>query len=89
MRSGMHMSKLGIDIQENVSLEGVYSTAHGSPYDRGSADSYYRRGYNPHYYPAGTYKGKRVEMHEMTPQEIVAYTKGYNDNEEDGNFKEW
>jgi len=27
---------------------------HGGPYDRGSADSYYQRGYNPHYYKGDT-----------------------------------
>ena len=25
----------------------------------------------------------------MTPAEITAYTKGYNDNEEAGDFKDW
>jgi len=28
-------------------------------------------------------------MKDMTPAEITAYTKGYNDNEEEGHFKEW
>lgn len=59
---------------------------HGSPEDRGSADRYYGRPYNPHYYPEGTYKGTRVTMESLTPQEIVDYTRGYN-NEEDR--KDW
>lgn len=67
----------------------VYPTHNGSPYDRGGADSYYRRPFNPHYWPQGTYKGTVVEMKDMTPQEIVAYTKGFNDNEEADNFKDW
>ena len=29
----------------------------GSPRDRGSADRYYGRPYDPHYYPYGTGKG--------------------------------
>jgi len=62
---------------------------HGGPYDRGSADSYYRRGFNPHYYTGATYMSDRVELADMTPEEITAYTKGYNDNEDDGNFKDW
>jgi hypothetical protein len=28
-------------------------------------------------------------MKDMSPEEIVAYTKGYNENEDDGNFKDW
>ena len=67
----------------------VFETRHGSPYDRGSADSYYRRGYNPHYYLGDTGNSPRVTLKDMTPDEIVAYTAGYNDNEDEGNFKEW
>ena len=70
-------------------LDGGYDKAHGMPYDRGSADSYYRREFDPHYWPEGTNHGIRVEMRDMTPAEITAYTKGYNDNEAEGNFKEW
>lgn len=62
---------------------------HGGPYDRGSADSYYRRGCNPHYYKGGTYQTDRVEKDDMTPEEIAEYMQGYDDNEADGNFKEW
>jgi hypothetical protein len=53
------------------------------------ADSYYRRGYNPHYYLGNTGTSERVCLKDMTPDEIVAYTAGYNDNEDDYNFKEW
>ena len=28
-------------------------------------------------------------MADMTPEEIVAYTKGFNDNEDAGDFKDW
>ena len=66
-----------------------YDERHGGPYDRGSADSYYGRGFDPHYYEGSTYQSERVEMADMTVEEIVAYTKGYNDNEADGNFKDW
>ena len=64
-----------------------YDKRHGGPYDRGSADRYYRRGYNPHYYVGATYQSDVVELEKMTPEEIAAYTRGYNDNEESGNFK--
>lgn len=58
-----------------------YDKRHGGPYDRGSADSYYQRGYNPHYFVGDTYNSERVEMEDMTPQQITEYTKGYSDNE--------
>ena len=31
----------------------------------------------------------KIEMADMTPEEIVAYTAGYRDNEEAGDLKEW
>ena len=67
----------------------TYDKRHGGPYDRGSADSYYRRGFNPHYFVEGTYKSPCIKMEDMIPKEIVDYTKGFNDNEEDGNHKDW
>ena len=59
---------------------------HGSPMDLGSADRYYGRPYNPHWYPEGTGKGSRIELRDMSADEIVAYTKGYNEEE---NRKDW
>jgi len=55
---------------------------HGSPEDRGSADRYYGRDFDPHYWPDGTGHGTRVEMCDMTPSEIVDYTRGYNEEED-------
>lgn len=81
--------QLGIDIQQQVDSVMEIDKRHGGPYDRGSADSYYQRGYNPHYFVGGTYQSVKIEMHDMTPEEIVAYTKGYNENEESGCFKEY
>ena len=54
-----------------VSYDGTneMSTVNGSPYDRGGADSYYRRKFDPHYYVFGTGKGTRTEMKDMTPEE--------------------
>lgn len=62
---------------------------HGSLYDRGGADSYYRRGRNPHWYPNGTYKEPRIGRNSLTPEEIAEYLQGYRDNEESGCHKEW
>ena len=60
---------------------------HGSPYDRGAADYYYWREFDPHYYPDGTYKGKRVDLtNGMTDEQVEEYRKGY---EETTARKDW
>lgn len=66
-----------------------YDERHGGPYDRGSADSYYGRPFNPHFYAGATYSSPRIDLAAMTAEEIVAYTAGYNDNERFGDKKEW
>lgn len=59
---------------------------HGGPYDRGSADRYYRRGYHPHYYTGATYSTPRIEKENMTEEEIAAYKRGY---DEELGEKDW
>ena len=66
-----------------------YDTRHGSPYDRGSADAWYRRSFNPHYFVGDSYSSPRVEMEQMTAVEITAYATGYRHGEEAGDHKEW
>jgi len=66
-----------------------YDKRHGGAYDRGSADSYYRRAFAPHYYTGGTGMSRRVEQAEMTAKEIAAYTAGFEENEELGHFKDY
>lgn len=66
-----------------------YDERHGGAYDRGAADSYYRRGYRPHYFKGGTYMSEEVTEEQMTPEEIAAYKAGYDDNEAEGSFKDW
>ena len=56
---------------------------HGSPYDRGSADSYYGRNPRPHYFIGATYSSKRFTLEEMSENEVREYWRGYDDNEED------
>ena len=63
----------------------VPNSGHGSPYDRGGADSYYQRSPSPHLYRDGF----RVLRDEMTPDEIKEYFKGYRENEEAQCFKDW
>ena len=66
-----------------------YDQRHGGPFDRGSADSYYGRSYNPHYYEGATAQSQRVELADMTAEEITAYTAGYNWNEQWGDKKNY
>jgi len=62
---------------------------HGGPYDRGSADSYYRRPRRPHFFTDATYQSDEIEERFMTKQQIAEYNLGYDDNESSGNFKDW
>lgn len=55
------------------------SKRHGGPYDRGSADRYYGRAFDPHKYGAGTYASERIAL--TDPAEIEAYTRGYDEEE--------
>lgn len=66
-----------------------YDNRHGGPFDRGSADSYYRRGQSPHYYKAGTATSEKVEAKDMTEDELEAYLAGYAENELFADFKEY
>ena len=67
----------------------LYDQRHGGPFDRGAADSYYHRVYNPHYYKGDTAMSEMVSLADMTAEEITAYTAGYNYNERYGDKKEW
>jgi len=66
-----------------------YDDRHGGPYDRGGADSYYRRGFNPHYYTGDSIKSTEIPAALMTNNEREAYRAGYEENESIGNHKEW
>jgi len=59
--------------------------AHGSPFDRGSADSWYRRQPIPHY----MINGARVEQVNMTAEQIAEYEAGFLDNEKTGGRKDY
>lgn len=62
-----------------------YPTYHGGPYDRGSADAYYRRPFDPHYWTNGTGGGQRIKIERGTP-EYEAYSAGYREQDD---FKDW
>lgn len=56
---------------------------HGSLFDRGSADAYYQRPYNPHWYQ----NSKRIV--DLTEEEILEYSAGYEEQQESGFVKEY
>jgi hypothetical protein len=60
---------------------------HGSPYDRGSADAYYRRPIRPHYCPSGNNQG--IEDCDLTKEQEMEYLKGYWDQQKSGDFKDY
>jgi hypothetical protein len=64
-------------------------TRHGDPFDRGAADSYYRRSRNPHYYLGNTGFSPRIEETDMTELEVKAYHAGFDSNEAEGDFKDY
>jgi hypothetical protein len=66
-----------------------YDERHGGAFDRGSADSYYGRPRNPHFYMGGTGSSDRIDQSQMTPEEIQAYLAGYQWNEQFGDKKSW
>jgi hypothetical protein len=66
-----------------------YDQRHGGPFDRGSADSYYGRVREPHFYVQGTSTSPRINEGEMTSAEVQAYLAGYQWNEQFGDKKSW
>lgn len=65
----------------------ILNHSHGSLWDRGSADSYYQRPRDPHYYPDGSYNGERIT--DLTPEQVKEYLDGYEWNEKHGDKKSW
>jgi hypothetical protein len=66
-----------------------YDQRHGGPFDRGSADSWYHRPRNPHFYIGDTHTSERISEGQMTPEEVQAYLAGYQWNEQFGGKKDW
>ena len=67
----------------------TYDERHGGPYDRGGADSWYRRPRNPHYFVGGSYDSEPILPPQMTQAEIDAYNAGFDAGEASGDHKEW
>lgn len=52
---------------------------HGSAEDRGAADRYYGRPFNPHYFKGATYSSERVDLTDPTSPEWLAYKRGWDE----------
>lgn len=63
---------------------------HGSAADRGSADAWYNRPRDPHYWPKGSYNGTRVEAKDMVAAEHAAYNRAFDEGMAPGaDHKDW
>jgi hypothetical protein len=66
-----------------------HDTRHGGAFDRGTADSWYSRPFDPHYYKGGSYMSDRVKAADMTEKELADYKAGYEWNEQYGDKKQY
>jgi hypothetical protein len=57
-----------------------YDQRHGGPYGRA---------FDPHYFEGATHSSEKIELKDMSAEEIAAYTRGFNAAEEDGIQKDW
>jgi len=67
--------------------EQQFDKRHGGSWDRGSADSYYRRPYKPHKYASDTGASERIES--LSAEDLKAYDAGFEANEALGYYKDW
>ena len=75
---------------KNVTFYGVeYNARHGGPFDSASADSYYGREPDPHYYVGATHASTRLEEVDMSQKEVADYHAGYLHNEQFGGKKSY
>lgn len=78
------------NIRHFIEFEGIqWDCRHGGAFDRGSADSWYRRKPSPHYYSGDTYNSTEVTAEKMNEDELRAYDAGYRYNEQFGGHKEY
>jgi hypothetical protein len=59
---------------------------HGSAYDRGSADAYYGRPFQPHFFTGDTNRSTKITAEFMTAQELADYERGY---KQETDRKDW
>ena len=77
-----------IDTQFDTATIAKKFTRHGGAFDRGSADSYYNRPIDPHYFIGRTYDSDPIKCQPGTA-EYEAYMMGYEWNERYGDKKDW
>ena len=65
-----------------------FDKRNGGAYDRGGADAYYGRPFDPHYFMGGTGKSERVAITEGA-EEHAAYSEGFKEQVASGDFKDW
>lgn len=67
----------------------TYNDRHGGPFDRGSADSFYRRGRRPHYFTGDSFFSTEIPILEKGSKEYNEYMAGYDYNEELNHHKDY
>lgn len=65
----------------DVTFNKSETVRHGGPFDRGSADNYYRRSSRPHFFIGDTLQSELVELENMTEDQIKEYNAGWEYNE--------
>jgi hypothetical protein len=85
----MVIMEMNLMLKEWEYINESFDTRHGGPFDRGSADSYYGRPRDPHYFKGGTHNSEKVTLEQMSFAEILAYNTGYDYNEQYGDKKDW
>ena len=77
--AGVHKADKILTARSKETVKEEDDDKHGSPYDRGRADSYYGRRHNPHKLVPNAHGGHEHEK--LTdPSEVEAYSKGYREN---------
>lgn len=75
---------------QTVTFQGIeYNTRHGGPFDRGSADNYYGRAFEPHYFLGDSYASEKITRGQMTQDQLEAYWAGWEYNAKLGDRKDW
>jgi hypothetical protein len=76
-------------MQNEVSQVVEVDYRHGGPYDRGAADAYYWRPFDPHYYVEDTYSSERIDLLVPETADYKAYKQGFDAAIAAGDFKDW
>lgn len=86
MQEARELARLEKEIKEGIESIKVRESSNSknrSAASAGSADSYYGRSRKPNKSENG------VKIYNLTPEEIKAYNKAYDENEESQSFKDW